>query len=111
MQRGRQERGLQAAETPTRNDRNEYPSVSHHSPFSESEETARKSLTFLTVQRRKLSHRRLATRTATAELQAPTAVGSGDLLGHRLCVPVFMLLNPNSSFHDSLNEPNDTTLA
>src|ERR1019366_8504714 len=31
--------------------------------------------------RRKLSHRRLATRTAIAELQAPTAVGSGDLLG------------------------------
>jgi hypothetical protein len=29
-------------------------------------------------QRRKLSHRRLATRTATAELPAPTAVGSGD---------------------------------
>src|ERR1019366_9408828 len=31
--------------------------------------------------RRKLSHRRLATRTAIAELPAPTAVGSGDLLG------------------------------
>jgi hypothetical protein len=28
---------------------------------------------------RKLSHRRLATRTATAELTAPMAVGSGDL--------------------------------
>lgn len=32
-------------------------------------------------QRKKLSHRRLATSTAAAELTAPTAVGSGDL-GH-----------------------------
>jgi len=32
-------------------------------------------------QRKKLSHRLLATRTATAELTAPTAVGSGDWLG------------------------------
>jgi hypothetical protein len=37
------------------------------------------------VERRKLSHRRLATRTAIAELQAPTAVGSGDLLGSNSC--------------------------
>src|ERR1017187_3679870 len=42
-------------------------------------------------QRRKLSHRRLATRTATAELTAPTAVGSGDLILHGLITQIIII--------------------
>jgi len=34
------------------------------------------------AKRRKLNHRPLVTRTATSEQTAPTAVVSGDLLGH-----------------------------
>jgi hypothetical protein len=39
----------------------------------------------------KLSHRRLATGNATAKLTAPTAVGSGDLLGNWVICLAFCL--------------------